>query len=180
MTDRYAPGAWLGLRHTEYARLAHVAMPPTEHDRVLKRAALHFIGRHPLYPLAVAWHNLWRWLDLTGRGRARFEASTIGVTRPWADAALPFAWALAALAALGLALRAPRGTPPAFWLAPLALLASTLLVNAETPRFRAPLDPFLILLAAQALHKLSRLASGPWSLRSSPRWRSRRATSAPA
>jgi 4-amino-4-deoxy-L-arabinose transferase-like glycosyltransferase len=176
MTDRYAPGAWLGLRHTEYARLAHAPMPPAEHDRVLRRAALRFIGRHPLYPLAVAWHNTGRWLDLAGRGRARFEASTIGITRRWADAALPFAWALAGLAALGLILSPPRG---AFWLAPLALLASTLLVNAETPRFRAPLDPFLILLAAQGLHKLSGLASGAWSLRSSPRWRSRRATSAP-
>jgi hypothetical protein len=176
MTDRYAPGAWLGLRHTEYARLAHAAMPPAEHDRVLRRAALRFAGRHPLYPLAVAWHNAGRWLDLAGRGRARFEASTIGITKPWADAALPFAWALAALAALGLVLSRPRG---AFWLAPLALLASTLLVNAETPRFRAPLDPFLILLAAQALHRLGGLASGAWSLRSLPRWRSRRATSAP-
>ena len=179
MTNRYAPGSWLGLRHTEYARLAHAAMPPAEHDRVLRRAALRFVGRHPLYPLAVAWHNAGRWLDLAGRGRARFEASTIGLTRPWADAALPFAWALAALAALGLLIGAPRGTPWAFWLAPLALLASTLLVNAETPRFRAPLDPFLILLAAQALHRLAGLASGAWSLRFSPRWRSRRATSAP-
>jgi hypothetical protein len=154
MTDRYAPGAWLGLRHTEYARLAHVPMPPTEHDRVLKHAALRFIGRHPLYPLAVAWHNAGRWLDLAGHGRARFEASTIGIARPWADAALPFAWALAALAALGLVLRPPRG---AFWLAPLALLASTLLINAETPRFRAPLDPFLILLATGALARIPTL-----------------------
>jgi hypothetical protein len=173
MNDRYAPGAWLGLRHTEYVRLAHAPMPPTEHDHVLRRAALRFIGHHPLYPLAVAWHNAARWLDLAGRGRARFEASTIGLTKPWADAALPFAWALAALAALGLLLRAPRGTPPAFWLAPLALLATTLFVNAETPRFRAPLDPFLILLAARALHELSGLASRAWSLRLSPRRRSR-------
>lgn len=157
MHDRYAPGAWLGLRHTEYRSLAHAAMSPVMHDHVLERAALRFIARHPLYPLAVAGHNAQRWLDLAGRGRARFEASTIGLTRPWADAALPFAWALAALAALGLLARAPRGTPAVFWLAPLALLASTLLVNAETPRFRAPLDPFLILLAAGALARLPTL-----------------------
>jgi hypothetical protein len=157
MNDRYAHGAWLGLRHTEYRSLAHAAMSPVVHDHVLERAALRFIARHPLYPLAVAWHNAGRWLDLAGRGRARFEASTIGIGRPWADAALPFAWALAALAALGLLARAPRGTPAAFWLGPLALLASTLLVNAETPRFRAPLDPFLILLAAGALARLPTL-----------------------
>jgi hypothetical protein len=42
------------------------------------------------------------------------------------------------------------------------LLISTLLVNAETPRFRAPLDPFLILLAAAAA---ARLPAAAWRSR---------------
>jgi hypothetical protein len=77
----------------------------------------------------------------------------------WADAGLAFAWALEALALLGLVTGAARGTPPAFWLAPAALLACILLVNAETPRFRAPLDPFLILLIAGS--RYARSSSGP-------------------
>jgi hypothetical protein len=34
---------------------------------------------------------------------------------------------------------------------PLLLALSVVLVNVETPRFRAPVDPFLILLAAAGL-----------------------------
>jgi hypothetical protein len=151
MHDRAAPGAWLLPRYTEYARLVRRDLPPAAKDALLRRQVLRFIARHPGYPLTVAAHNLRRWLDLAGIARARFEAQTTDIGRRWADAALPFAWALAGLALLGLVMGAARGTPRAFWLAPALLLASTLLVNAETPRFRAPLDPFLILLAAAAL-----------------------------
>ena len=145
---RVNPGAWRG-RAPDRGRppRADAATRPREHDAVLRRAAFRFVARHPAYPLAVAWHNLWRWLDLAGPRRARFEAATIGITRAVGDARAPFAWALAALAALGLApahARARCGSRP------LALLATTLPVNAETPRFRAPLDPFLILAARHA------------------------------
>jgi hypothetical protein len=148
MHDHFAPGSWILLRHTEDLPLARRALPPAATDAVLRRAALRFIAAHPAYPLEVAGENLRRWLDLAGVRRARFEAGTADIGPRWADAALPFAWVLAGLAIAGLLARAARGTPRAFWLAPGALLLVTLLVNAETPRFRAPLDPFLILLAA--------------------------------
>jgi hypothetical protein len=161
MHDRAVPGGWLLLRYTEHARIARRPLPPAELDARLQRAALRFIFRHPTYPLAVAGHNLRRWLDLAGTERARFEAHTMDIGPRWAEAALPFAWALAALALVGLVTRAARGTPRAFWLAPALLLCSTLLVNAETPRFRAPLDPFLILLAAAALAGYRKFPVGP-------------------
>jgi hypothetical protein len=41
------------------------------------------------------------------------------------------------------------------------LLATTLAINAETPRFRAPLDPFFILLMAGALARLGRTEPAP-------------------
>lgn len=165
MADRVEPAAWRLLRYTEDAPLARRRLAPAAEDALLRRAALRFILQHPTYPLDVVWHNLRRWLDLAGPTRARFEARTIDIGPGWAQAELPFAWALAVLAALGLLTGAARGTPRAFWLAPLALLASTLLVNAETPRFRAPLDPFLLLLVAAGLsqspHRLPRLRSRP-------------------
>jgi len=37
------------------------------------------------------------------------------------------------------------------WSVPLLLALSVVLVNVETPRFRAPVDPFLILLASAGL-----------------------------
>jgi 4-amino-4-deoxy-L-arabinose transferase-like glycosyltransferase len=159
MHDRAAPGAWLLLRYTEYARLARRQLAPAAEDALLRRAAVRFITSHPAYPFTVAAHNLQRWLGLGGASRARFEAHTADIGPGWANAALPFAWALGGLALLGIATRAARGTPRAFWLAPLLLLISTLLVNAETPRFRAALDPFLILLAAASLASIPRARS---------------------
>jgi hypothetical protein len=49
---------------------------------------------------------------------------------------------------------------------PVLLWLSAALINAETPRFREPVEPFLILLAACALSALvralaSRLAGAP-------------------
>jgi hypothetical protein len=151
MDDRADPGAWRLLRFTEYKRLARRPVGPVTDDAALRDAAVDFVERHPAYPLLVFAENLRRWLDLDGTARAQFEAHTIDLNGDWADAGLPFAWALAALAGLGLVTGAARGTPRVFWLAPAALLLSTLLVNAETPRFRAPFDPFLILLAAAVL-----------------------------
>jgi hypothetical protein len=165
MHNRDAPGAWVLVRDTEYARMARRQLPPATVDASLQRAALRFVRDHPTYPLTVVAHNLRRWLGLAGVRRARFEAQTADIGPHWADAALPFAWALAALALIGLVTGAARGTPRAFWLAPALLLVSTLLVNAETPRFRAPLDPFLILLAAAVAARLPSLAykrSGRW------------------
>jgi 4-amino-4-deoxy-L-arabinose transferase-like glycosyltransferase len=146
MHRKSARGAWMLLRDTSVAPIAQRHLPPAQRDVLLRNAALRFIREHPTYPLVVAGENLRRWLNLAGFTRARFEASTIDVGSTWADVSVPFGWALAALALAGLLTRAVR--PSFLWLAPAGLLASALLVNAETPRFRAPIDPFLILLAA--------------------------------
>ena len=158
MHDRFAPGSWVLLRHTPDLQVVERHVAPLQQDRALRQAALHFVARHPWYPAEVFVFNLQRWLDLAGVRRARFEAQTADIGAAWATAALPFAWALAALALTGM--RALRRVP-AFWLGPAALLMVTLLVNAETPRFRAPLDPFLILLAAYSVSSWGRFATRP-------------------
>jgi hypothetical protein len=62
---------------------------------------------------------------------------------------------LLAIVLAGLATRRVRqalGRAPRWlWGVPLVMWLTVVLVNAETPRFREPLDPFLILLAAVAL-----------------------------
>jgi 4-amino-4-deoxy-L-arabinose transferase-like glycosyltransferase len=148
MHDSFAPGSWVLLRHTPDLQVVQHHLSPVAQDAALRRAALRFVARHPAYPLAVAAQNLRRWLDLAGLRRARFEAQTADIPPAWADAAVPFAWVLAGLALAGAGAVRRR---PALWLGPAALLLVTLFVNAETPRFRAPLDPFLILLAAAFL-----------------------------
>jgi 4-amino-4-deoxy-L-arabinose transferase-like glycosyltransferase len=151
MEDRWAPGSWVLLRYTPDLHIALDNHAPAAQDRALTHAALKFVERHPWYPLYVFAENARRYVDLAGLQRARFEAHTADIASGWAIAALPFAWALAGLALLGLPAvrRMPR-----LWLGPAALLVVTLLVNAETPRFRAPLDPFLILLATAFLIRI--------------------------
>ncbi|HWF51030.1 MAG TPA: hypothetical protein VG294_10355 [Solirubrobacteraceae bacterium] len=58
---------------------------------------------------------------------------------------------MAALAAVGTMSARAREAPRWLWIAPLLLYLSVVFINAETPRFRAPLDPFLLVLAALAL-----------------------------
>lgn len=158
MHDRFAPGSWVLLRHTPDLRVIESHVAPLSQDRALREAALDFVQRHPWYPAEVLAENARRWLGLAGFRRARFEAQTADIGQEWADAAVPFAWLLAAVALSGVAVVRRR---PAFWLAPGALLLVTLLVNAETPRFRAPLDPFLILLAAYSVSSWERFATRP-------------------
>lgn len=47
------------------------------------------------------------------------------------------------------------------WVLPVLLAVSVTLVNAETPRFRVPIDPFLILLASCALGAAPQLRRSP-------------------
>jgi hypothetical protein len=60
-------------------------------------------------------------------------------------------WILCVLALAGAFTRLVRGAPKWVWWVPLLLALSVVLVNVETPRFRAPIDPFLILLASAGL-----------------------------
>ena len=57
----------------------------------------------------------------------------------------------AAAARRGLASVRRRRAPDWLWAIPILLTLSVLLVNSETPRFRAPIDPYLIMLAASTI-----------------------------
>jgi hypothetical protein len=60
-------------------------------------------------------------------------------------------WILCLMAVAGVFTRTVRAAPAWLWAVPILLWLSVAVVNAETPRFREPVDPFLILLAACAL-----------------------------
>jgi hypothetical protein len=60
-------------------------------------------------------------------------------------------WLLAVLALLGAMTPAARRAPRWMWGVPLLFFLSVVFINVETPRFREPIDPFLVMLAACAV-----------------------------
>ncbi|HTW12975.1 MAG TPA: hypothetical protein VME01_09540, partial [Solirubrobacteraceae bacterium] len=60
-------------------------------------------------------------------------------------------WLLLLVAIGGLATREVREVPRWLWGVPVVMWVTVVLINAETPRFREPIDPFFVLLAAAAL-----------------------------
>jgi 4-amino-4-deoxy-L-arabinose transferase-like glycosyltransferase len=131
----------------------------------LESQALHYVGDHPLSPLVVLYHNSLRLLELEGTFAWRASAYAQQIPRGIADAGVAGFWILGALAVAGAFTRRIRAAPGWLWAIPLLLWLSVALVNVETPRFREPVDTFLILPAACAIaaapRALRRLARAP-------------------
>ncbi|HTP18915.1 MAG TPA: glycosyltransferase family 39 protein [Solirubrobacteraceae bacterium] len=128
----------------------------------LQRQALHYISKHPLSPFAVGYHNGLRLLELEGSFAWRASAAAISLPLSVARSGVLGFWVLSLLALAGAFTRLARRAPRWVWVVPLLLALSVVLVNAETPRFREPIDPFLILLAAAGLATLvGRLRGAP-------------------
>lgn len=118
---------------------------------VLQRRALRYIDRHPSAPLTVGADNLARMFEL--EGAAAWRASAQAVDLPVDDARVGVIafWALCLLSLAGIATRAARRAPRWPWAVPVLFALSVVFVNVETPRFREPIDPFLLVLAGCAL-----------------------------
>jgi hypothetical protein len=117
----------------------------------LEHQALHYISDHPFSPFVVAFHNTLRLFELEGTYAWQQSATAISLSNNTAQVAVYTFWALCLLALAGAFTRLARSSPKWVWMVPLLLALSVVLVNVETPRFRAPVDPFLILLAAAGL-----------------------------
>jgi 4-amino-4-deoxy-L-arabinose transferase-like glycosyltransferase len=117
----------------------------------LQSQALHYIGNHPFSPLAVAYHNTLKLFELEGSSAWRASAKAMSLPFGTARTGVTSFWILCALALAGAFTRLVRTAPKWIWWVPVLLGVSVVLVNVETPRFRAPVDPFLILLATAGL-----------------------------
>jgi hypothetical protein len=117
----------------------------------LESRAVHYIGDHPSAPLTVLWSNLRRMLELRGSYAWHQSAHAIGLHRSDAQVGVIAFWVLAALAIAGAFTRLARRAPPWLWAMPVLYALTILFINVETPRFREPIDPFLVLLAACAV-----------------------------
>lgn len=153
-TNRVVPYKWrifYGIPG-EPRQLSHPTnLSEPELSSRLESQALHYIGRHPLSPLAVLYHNSRRLLELEGSFAWKDSASSIGLPLATARIGVLSFWALCALAIAGLFTPEVRRGAWWLWLVPVLLWLSAALINGETPRFREAIDPFLILLGACAV-----------------------------
>jgi 4-amino-4-deoxy-L-arabinose transferase-like glycosyltransferase len=117
----------------------------------LQSQALHYISKHPAAPFAALYHNSRRLLELEGSYAWKTSASSIDVPLATARIGVLSFWILCLVAFAGMLTGALRRAPWWVWLTPVLLWLSAALINGETPRFREPIDPFLILLASYAL-----------------------------
>ena len=153
-TDPDNPASWRSLFRVPELRAIdrrHPGEPEAERERRWRSVALDYIREHPTYVATVAYWNTRRLLDLVSRDWSRHTASTVSVTPGWSDIGVVCFWVFAVLA---LFARRVREAPAYVWAVPLLMYVSVVLLASETPRYRAALDPFVILLAALALQRL--------------------------
>jgi 4-amino-4-deoxy-L-arabinose transferase-like glycosyltransferase len=151
--DPRIPYQWrLYLPERHRSRLAEPALSNDQlHD------ALRYIGNHPFAPVAVAYHNVRRLLELEGSFAWEVSTASIGLPRGTAEIGVIGFWILCLLAIAGAFTKPVRRAPRWMWLVPVLFALSIVLVNAETPRFREPVDAFLLLSAACAVAAGARL-----------------------
>jgi 4-amino-4-deoxy-L-arabinose transferase-like glycosyltransferase len=149
---------WSGHGYSNYQSIQNDKhLTEAQRSSRLTSAVIDFIGQHPLYlPEGVFWNTV-RLLDLQGRRESRAIAAVdVDATAAFADIGVVNFWIVGAVAILGAFTLLARRVPRSVWLVPLLMWASVAPVNGGTPRFRAALDPFLILLAAFAIEATAR------------------------
>ena len=129
-------------------------MNEAELDSLLFRRVVRYAAEHPAYPLKALGLNSLRIMGVGPQHAAIAENgyAEMSLDGWWVEVGKWSARVLAVLvfAAAVVLLRAGSRRPPlVLWLAPLLMWVSAMSINA-VPRFRTPIDPFLILLVAAA------------------------------
>jgi 4-amino-4-deoxy-L-arabinose transferase-like glycosyltransferase len=147
-TNHFYPGAWVNPEvFVDGGLFATAQGSETALSSRLLHRSLRYIARHPAYPLSVAYHNSVRLLGLSGPAWDRLSGRAEGLSEHVAAVGYYGFLVLALLAVPGLLTRAARRAPLFLWAIPVLLWLSVALVQGES-RFRAPIDPFIVLLAA--------------------------------
>ena len=152
--DKEHPGSSQTFVAGEFDDLEGV--PEVRRQRELTRRGLEYAADHPGYVAQVVLHNTMRLFNLEGASWWRRQGRTMSLP-VWAANAAAYAFYVLALLALAGALTpAARRAPAWFWSAPILLFASVIFAGSAL-RYRAPIEPFLALLAALALTARGRL-----------------------
>jgi 4-amino-4-deoxy-L-arabinose transferase-like glycosyltransferase len=152
--DPVHPASWRSLRRVpsyqdlmgNYARTNEAVL-----ERQLRHRAERYALDHPLYVAQVAFWTTVRAFDLDGLAWAQHTASTVSIDTTWANRGVYCFWVFAVLAIAGAFTPLARRAPWYLWAFPALMYLSVVFLVIETPRYRTPLDPFIVLLAALAV-----------------------------
>jgi len=153
-TDPQHPASWRSLRRVKSYRdlMANYAQTnEAELEQKLRHRAERYALHHPLYVGQVVFWTTVRGLDLDGLDWARHTASTVSIGAKWANRGVYCFWLYALLAVAGAFTAAARRAPWYLWAFPALMYLSVVYFVIETPRYRTPIDPFIVMLAALAL-----------------------------
>jgi 4-amino-4-deoxy-L-arabinose transferase-like glycosyltransferase len=153
-TDPNHPGSWRSLRRVpSYADLFGKVRETNEAvlEQQIRKRAVRYAFDHPGYVAEVAFWTTVRGLDLDGLDWARHTASTVSIEPKWADRGVYCFWLFAVVAVAGAFTAAARRAPWFVWAFPMLMYLSVVFLVIETPRYRTPIDPFIVVLAALAL-----------------------------
>jgi 4-amino-4-deoxy-L-arabinose transferase-like glycosyltransferase len=126
---------------------------PTEvrMDARLRELTFDLIEDHPTYPFKVVGWNLVRGFDLDGGDYTHLISPYLPYPPRLIDPAIYAGWATLLLAAIGACTRRIRKVPFAVWAIPLATTLFMVVTLPFSIRYRALLEPFIVLAAATAL-----------------------------
>jgi 4-amino-4-deoxy-L-arabinose transferase-like glycosyltransferase len=154
--DRKLPAVWIEAEHgasPEYARILVQARRERWNELTygdhLQAAAIADIQRDPVYVLKVGFWNTIRILHFGELNLAAKNLHDTDIPLGPAEVEISSFPLLAVLALGGLLTRRARQAPKWLWLIPVCLATSVFVTGFI--RFRSPLDPFLVLLAALAI-----------------------------
>jgi 4-amino-4-deoxy-L-arabinose transferase-like glycosyltransferase len=152
--DTENPASWRSLRRVpsyqdlmrNYARTNEAVL-----EKQLRHRAERYALDHPLYVAEVAYWTTRRGLELGGLAWAKHTASTVSIDATWALRGVYCFWLFAVFAIAGAFTKLARRGPWYLWAFPVLMYLSVVFLVIETPRYRTPLDPFIVLLAALAV-----------------------------
>jgi hypothetical protein len=154
--NKTQPAVWVEAEHgasPEYAQILFEASIArwgelTYGDK-LQAQAINEIKADPGYVLKVGYWNAIRIFHLGELDLAVLNLSNTDIARIPALFEIYGFYPLGVLALAGMLTRRARRAPKWLWIVPLCLLSSVFITGFI--RFRAPIDPFLVLLAASAV-----------------------------
>lgn len=122
-------------------------------DRLLRSEAKQYAEDHPSYLGKVAFWNTVRLFDLKGWGPASFIASYVPYSQKLVKLSVLSYYVAMVLLLVGLTNRRWRRPGWAFWLIPVLGVLGVVFVSGNF-RYRQPIEPFIVFLAALGLERL--------------------------